>query len=305
MSRILWDQTGERYFETGVDHGVLYPQVSGSYPAGVAWNGLTNVSENPSGADESKFWADNIKYLSLRSAEEFGATIECYTYPDEFAECNGEHSLATGVTVGQQKRKPFGFSYRTKLGNDVDGEDYGYKLHLIYGATAAPTEKSYQTINDSPDIITFSYEVTTVPVVVPGAPKPSAQITIDSTKVSPIKLSKIENALYGSTNGSPRLPLPAEIIAILNEDDISFGVDPTSVTVAVEATSEAVTTSVVPAQSPAPTVSWTSANTAIATVNNGAITGVAAGATTVTASITVDDIEYTAIVDVTVTGGNG
>lgn len=305
MSRILWDQTGERYFETGVDHGVLYPQVSGAYPAGVAWNGLTNVSENPSGADESKFWADNIKYLSLRSAEEFGATIECYTYPDEFAECNGEHSLAAGVTVGQQKRKPFGFSYRTKLGNDVDGEDYGYKLHLIYGATAAPTEKSYQTINDSPDIITFSYEVTTVPVVVPGAPKPSAQITIDSTKVSPIKLSKIENALYGSTNGSPYLPLPAEIIAILNEDDISFGVDPTSVTVAVGATSEAVTTSVVPAQSPAPTVSWTSANTAIATVNNGAITGVAAGATTVTASITVDDVEYTAIVDVTVTGGNG
>ena len=305
MSKIVWDQVGERFFETGVDHGVLYPYDNGSYQAGVAWNGLTNVSENPSGADNNDFWADNLKYVSLRSAEEFGASIECYTYPDEFAECNGERALANGVTIGQQKRKSFGFSYRTKLGNDVDGDDHGYKLHLIYGCTAAPTEKSYQTINDSPDIITFSYEINTIPVAIPGYDKPSAQITIDSTKINHTKLMKIENALYGTENGSPTLPMPADIIAILNAEEIVMSADPSSIEVAVGDTSEAVSITITPTQTPAPTIVWTSADTSIATVSAGAITGVAAGITTVTATVVIDDITYNAVVSVEVTGGQG
>lgn len=222
MSKLVWDKTGERFYETGVKKGVLYPQgTGGTYPKGVAWNGLTAVTESPSGAEATPIYADNIKYLNLISAEEFGATIEAYTYPDEFAQCDGSAEIATGVMIGQQSRKAFGLSYVTTLGNDVDG-NYGYKLHIIYGALAAPSEKGYATINDSPEAITFSWEINTTPVNVTGY-KPTACITIDSTKVDATKLAALEEILYGkdpTTPGGidgvdPRLPLPDEIITLL------------------------------------------------------------------------------------------
>lgn len=215
MAKLLWDQTSERLYETGVNKGVLYPQLSGAYPKGVAWNGLTAVTESPSGAEATPLYADNIKYLNLMSAEEFGATIEAYTYPDEFAECNGEASLVEGVSIGQQVRKAFGMSYQTKVGNDVDGTEHGYKIHLIYGALAAPSEKAYATINDSPEAITFSWEVTTTPVEVTGF-KPTATLVIDSTKVDTDKMTAIETILYGSDSEEARLPLPDEILNIIN-----------------------------------------------------------------------------------------
>lgn len=214
MSKLIWDATGERLYETGVRQGVLYPMEGGVYPKGVAWNGLTAVTESPSGAEATPLYADDIKYLNLISAEEFGATIEAYTYPDEFSECNGEKELAPGITIGQQPRKTFGMSYRTVLGNDVENENYGYKLHLIYGAVAAPSEKAYATINDSPEAITFSWEVTTTPVSVKDA-KPTASLTIDSTKIDPDKLAALEAILYGSDDEDARLPLPDEIAEIM------------------------------------------------------------------------------------------
>ncbi len=214
MSKLVWDKIGERYYETGVSQGVLYPQgEGGTYPNGVAWNGLTAITQSPSGAEVTPLYADNIKYLNLMSAEEFGATIEAYTYPDEFAQCDGSAEIATGVMIGQQNRKVFGLSYKTTLGNDVDGNDYGYKLHLIYGALAAPSEKGYSSINDSPEAITFSWEVTTTPVSVTGF-KPTASITIDSTKVDATKLKALEDILYGTENTDPYLPLPDEIAAL-------------------------------------------------------------------------------------------
>lgn len=217
MSKIVWDKTGERFYETGVKNGVLYIPTGGVYSKGVAWNGLTAVTESPSGAEATPLYADDSKYLNLMSNEEFGATIEAYTYPDEFAECDGSASIATGVMIGQQTRKTFGLSYRTALGNDTVGNDYGYKLHLIYGALAAPSEKGYTTINDSPDAITFSWEVTTTPVSVTGF-KPTASITIDSTKADPTKLAALEKILYGSDDSpatEPRLPLPDEIATLM------------------------------------------------------------------------------------------
>ena len=223
MSRLTWDNTGERYYETGVKQGVLYPiQSDGKYSLGVAWNGLTAVTESPSGAAATALYADDITYLNLISTDEFGATIEAYTYPDEFAECDGSASLADGIMLGQQKRKTFGLCYKTTVGNDVDGNDYGYKLHLIYGCLAAPSEKAYATINDSPEAITFSWEVSTTPVNVAGF-KPTSQITIDSTKIAEdkkAKLTELEDILYGKNgtgdNGETgatvaRLPLPDEI----------------------------------------------------------------------------------------------
>lgn len=215
MSKLAWDLTGQKLFETGVKHGVLYPQNSntGLYPLGIAWNGLTAVTESPSGAEANPIYADDIKYLNLISAEEFGATIEAYTYPDEFAVCDGSAAIATGVMIGQQKRSAFGLCYRTALGNDIDGDAYGYKLHLIYGAIAAPSEKSYATINDSPEAITFSWEVSTTPVAVAGF-KPTASLVIDSTKVSAENLAILEDILYGTVAADPYLPLPDEVAAI-------------------------------------------------------------------------------------------
>ena len=221
MSKLVWDQTGERYYETGVKMGVLYPQsTGGTYPKGVAWNGLTAVTESPSGAEATALYADDIKYLNLISAEEFGATIEAYTYPLEFGACDGSAEIATGVTIGQQKRTAFGLCYRTTIGNDTDGNDHGYKLHIIYGAMASPSEKAYATINDSPEAITFSWEVTTTPVSVSGF-KPTANLTIDSTKVDAEKLAALEAILYGSDTESAkeaRLPLPDEIATLMGTE---------------------------------------------------------------------------------------
>ena len=214
MTKIAWDKTGNRLYETGVDQGVLYLRnSSGLYPLGVPWNGLSSVTESPSGAEANPIYADNIKYLNLRSAEEFGATVEAYTYPDEFAQCDGSAELAPGVSIGQQNRKVFGLSYRTILGNDVDDNDHGYKLHIVYGAQASPSEKGYSSVNDSPEAVTMSWELTTTPVKVTGF-KPTASVVIDSTKVSAAALAALENILYGSANADPRLPLPDEIATI-------------------------------------------------------------------------------------------
>lgn len=221
MAKLVWDQTGDRLYETGVSKGVLYPiQSDGAYSKGVAWNGLSSVTESPSGAEANPIYADDMKYLNLLSAEEFSATIEAYTYPDEFAECDGSADIATGVSIGQQKRKIFGLCYRTVLGNDVDSNDHGYKLHLIYGCMAAPSEKAYNSINDSPEAITFSWEVSTTPVNVTGF-KPTASITIDSTKAKKEKLTALEEILYGKdgsdTSANARLPLPDEIATLMSE----------------------------------------------------------------------------------------
>ena len=215
--KITWDKSGERYYETGVKRGVLYVMDKGAYGNGVAWNGLTAVTESPSGAEASPMYADDIKYLNLYSAEEFAATVEAYTYPDEFAECDGSAEIAPGVTIGQQKRKTFGMCYTTVLGNDTDGNDYGYKIHIIYGANAAPSEKPYATINDSPEAITFSWELSTTPVEVAGH-KPTASLTIDSTKTTPEKMKAIEDILYGTESQEPRLPLPSEIAEVLKSE---------------------------------------------------------------------------------------
>ena len=214
MPRLTWDDLGKRFYETGVKQGVLYPQVGGAYPKGVAWNGLTAVTESPSGAEPTPLYADDIKYLELTSNEEFGCTIEAYTYPDEFKACNGEATLAEGVTIGQQTRVPFGFCYKTVLGNDEKRNDYGYKLHLVYGATASVSEKAFQTINDSPEAITFSWEVTTTPVAVKGF-KPTAILTIDSTTIAADKLTALEDILYGKDEAEARLPLPDEIAELV------------------------------------------------------------------------------------------
>ena len=227
MSKIVWDNAGERYYETGVKNGVLYVQNTSeegvaSYGVGVPWNGLTAVTESPSGAEASPLYADDIKYLNLMSNEELGLTIEAYTYPDEFADCDGSAALAKGVMIGQQKRKSFGLCYRTVIGNDVESNDYGYKLHMVYGCLAAPSEKAYATINDSPEAITFSWEVSTTPVNVAGF-KPTSQITIDSTKANPEKLAALETILYGKNPTSdggadgvdPRLPLPDEVATLM------------------------------------------------------------------------------------------
>ena len=215
MAELKWDNPGERYYETGVKNCILYVQdAEGNYPKGVAWNGITAITESPSGAESEPLYADDTKYLNLISNEEFGATIEAYTYPDEFAECDGTAELAEGIKLGQQPRKQFGLCYLTTLGNDLKKNDYGYKLHLVYGCMAAPSEKGYATINDSPEAITFSWEVSTTPVDVPGF-KPTAHIEIDSTKVKPEDLVKIKTKLWGSASEEPTLPLPDEIKTLI------------------------------------------------------------------------------------------
>ena len=215
MSKIVWDAVGEHIFETGVRNGVLYlKDAQGAYNTGVAWNGLTSVSESPEGAEATDLYADDIKYLTLMSAENFKATIEAYTYPPEFEECDGSASIATGVVIGQQTRKPFGLCYRTSIGNDTDGNEHGYKLHIVYGCQASPSEKQYSTINDSPEAITFSWEVNTTPVNVNGK-KPTATLIIDSTKADKAKLTALEAILYGADSTEPRLPLPDEIATLM------------------------------------------------------------------------------------------
>lgn len=220
MAKLVWDKTGEKIYELGVDRGVLYPQdTTGAYPKGVVWNGLTAVNESPGGAEANDMYADNIKYGSIRSAETYGGTIEAYTYPDEFAVCDGSVEVYDGVTIGQQKRNPFGFSYRTMIGNDTSSEeDDGYKLHLVYNATASPSSKDYATINDSPEAITFSWEFDTTPIPVTGH-KPTATLVIDSTKVEPAKLLELEKLLYGDESTEAKLPLPDEVIAIFAPEE--------------------------------------------------------------------------------------
>lgn len=217
MAAIEWDKTGERLFETGVDHGVLYPwnSTQNKYDSGVAWNGLTGVTASPDGAEPTDLWADNIKYATLRSAETFGMTIEAYTYPDEFGECDGSASPVSGVYIGQQSRKAFGFSYRTKVGSDSDTEASKYKIHVVYNCTASPSERSYETINDSPDAITFSWEVTTTPVNVTGY-KATSEITIDVWKLTSAQKTALENKLYGTVSGEPTLPEPDALLALIS-----------------------------------------------------------------------------------------
>jgi hypothetical protein len=221
--KLKWDQTGERLYETGVDRAVLYLIGSdGTYDKGVAWNGITAITESPSGADANPLYADNIKYLNLIAAEDFGGTIQAYMYPDEWASCDGSEEVAPGVTIGQQKRKTFGLSHRTKIGNDVDGQDYGYKIHLIYGALASPSERGYQTINNSPEAMTLSWTFTTTPVEVPGF-KPTAILTIDSTKTDADKMAALETILYGSDEAEARLPFPSEVMEIMKKTTEAVG----------------------------------------------------------------------------------
>ena len=215
MARLIWDEVGQRFFETGVKNGVLYVQDNdGSYKNGVVWNGLTAVTESPSGAEETPLYADDVKYLTLRSAEEFGATIEAYTYPEEFEQCDGSAAIAAGVTIGQQARRAFGLCYRTSVGNDIQGQNFSYKLHLIYGCTVAPSEKSYSTINDNPEAITFSWELSTVPVPVEGF-SPTASLVIDASKVDEGKMALLEDALFGDEQNEAKLLLPNEIMEML------------------------------------------------------------------------------------------
>ena len=217
MSRVVWDKIGEKEYETGVDRGMLYPQADGgTYPMGVAWNGISAVSESPSGAEASPVWADNQKYLNLIGVEEYAGSIEAYMSPPEFDECDGSLEIAPGVYAGQQNRRAFGLAYRTLLGNDTKQNSYGYKLHLVYGCTAAPTSKDYSTVNDSPEPIALSWEFSTIPVNVPGG-KPTACLTINSTKTTPEKLKALEDILYGTEDADPRLPLPAEVISIMGK----------------------------------------------------------------------------------------
>jgi len=299
--KLVWDATGEHFYETGVKMGVLYPlKVEGSdvpYSKGVVWNGLTAVTESPSGADANDIYADDMKYLELRATETFGATIEAYTYPDEFAECDGSATVA-GVTIGQQARKPFGFCYRTILGNDTDRDDFGYKIHLIYNATASPSERSYQTVNDSPEAITFSWEMTTTPVAVTGYKNTSCLI-IDSTKVDALNLAALEAVLYGQGATDARLPLPDEVISILGgttEYDITLNRSNATI---VKDSTLTLTATVNPAGT---SVTWASSDSTKASVTQGGVvTGVAAGSATITASISDGTNTYSDTCAVTVT----
>ena len=217
---LVWDETGKKLFETGVSNVALYPQdTTGVYGTGVAWNGVTNISESPSGAEATTLWANNGKYLNLYSVEEYASSIEAYTYPDEFAECDGSAEIAKGVSIGQQTRKSFGLAYKTLIGSDTDGNDHGYKLHLVYGCKAAPSERSHATVNDSPEALSFSWEISTTPVSVTGH-KPTASVEIDSTKVDPAKLAAFEKILFGSDAANARLPLPDEVAELFTDSGV-------------------------------------------------------------------------------------
>lgn len=293
--RLEWDKTGSRLYETGVDRGVVYPAVNGAYPKGEAWNGLTGVTESPSGAEANPIYADNIKYVELRSAEEFGATVEALMYPDSFAECDGSALVADGVSIGQQIRKPFGFSYRSIVGNDEAFNDYGYKLHLIWNATVSPSEKAYQTVNDSPETATFSWEMTTTPLAVTGH-KPTAHMVIDSTKADPTALEALEDILYGTDNEEAMLPLPNDVIAMFAGSSYEITLNRANITI-VEGKTYALRASTTPKGE---TVTWTSSDDTKATVNNGTVTAVAAGSATITASFVKNGVTYSDICKVTI-----
>lgn len=285
MSRLVWDTTGERYYETGVDRGVLYPYVDGEFKNGVAWNGLTAVNESPSGAEPSPLYADNIKYLNLMSAEEYAYSIEAYYSPEEFDECDGTAEVADGVTIGQQTRKLFGFAYRTKIGNDTAGTAYGYKLHLVYNSLASPSERGHSTVNDSPEAATLSWSCSTTPVNVAGF-QPTATITIDSTKTPAAKMTAIEDILYGTAAAAPRLPFPDEVIDIIGAAGTTPGVTvvPSAVTIGVGESFQLSGLTVPRGKE----IVWTSSDEEKATVSGGVVTGVAAGSATITATATFD-----------------
>lgn len=300
MSRLIWDNAGERLYETGVKRGVLYPtNADGTYGTGVVWNGLSSVSESPSGAEANPIYADDQKYLELRSAEEFGATVEAYTYPDEFAVCDGSAEVASGVMIGQQTRKRFGFCYRSIIGNDTETDAYGYKLHLIYNAMASPSERQYQTVNDSPEAITFSWEMTTTPIAVGDNYKPTSSLTIDSSKCDKTKLEQLEDILYGTANADARLPLPAEVIEIMGGDttvEITLNRANLKLTVGNGYTLKATT---VPAEQEV-TFSVDDDTKATVDASTGRVTAVAEGTAIVTASMTVNSVTYTDKCTVTV-----
>lgn len=309
MTALTWDDTSKRQYEMGTDHGVLYPMTDGGvYENGVVWNGLTSVSESPEGAEANDMYADNIKYASLRSAETFGATIEAYTFPDEFIPCDGGYvdESAPGVNFGQQNRAKFGFSYRTQIGNDVSSEA-GYKLHLVYGATASPSEKSYETINDSPEAITLSWEISADPVSVEGHPelKPVATITIDSTKVDPTKLAALEKKLYGDESNEPTLPLPGEIYTMMTVIDptvhvTSVTVEPDSLSL-TEGDSQQITVTVNPPNATDKTYTISSSDPGKVTVHGTTIAGVVPTTSPVTVTVHTNDGGFTDTVSVTVT----
>lgn len=290
MAKLVWDQISEKLYETGVEKGVLYPQSSGgTYPAGYAWNGLSKVSESPSGAEATAIYANNKKYLNMISAEEFGGTIEAYTYPDAFMECDGSKQAASGLYFGQQSRKAFGLCYKTILGNDTDGNDYGYKLHIIYNAIASPSSKEYSTVNDSPEAMTLSWEFKTTAIDVEGF-KPVCCITIDSTKADADKLATLEGILYGTTNTDARLPLPAEVVSILGGSATPSVLLNTHGTTVTAGDTVTLTATTVPASQ---TVTWSTSNGDKATVADGVVTGEAEGQAIITAAITVDGVTYT------------
>ena len=304
MPKLVWDNIGERFYETGVDHCVLFVQnANGTYKTGVPWNGITTVTESPSGADANPIYADNIKYVELRSAEEIGGTIEAYTYPDEFAPCDGSVSPANGVYLGQQKRNPFGLAYRTRIGNDTEYDDHGYKIHIVYNATVSPSERSYQTVNDSPEAISFSWEYTTVKVAVEGY-RPVSLITIDSTKADATKLAQLETLLFGGEGESAtsQLPTPAEVLALFGAGAVSVRLNKSILELA-DGDTETLEATTTPDSA---TVTWSSGNTAVATVTSGGVvTAVDPGMASIMASITESGVTARAICTVIVSDTQG
>ena len=300
--KVKWDEVGKRLYEIGVDHGMLYLQKGdGTYDNGVAWSGLSQVSQNPEGADVNDIWADNMKYLSLRAAETFGATIECYSYPDEFKACNGEAEIAPGVTIGQQTRKAFGFSYRSQIGNDTEFQDHGFKIHIIYNATASPSEKSYGTINDSTDVDAMSFEVDTTSIPVAGF-KPTSCLEVDSTKVSEAQMNTLLDLLYGTDNTDPTLPSPEEVLAIFGGTVVpSIELNSHYLPLTVGGTSKLVAT----VKNSTETADFDSSSDSVATVAaDGTVEAIGAGSAIITAAITVDGVTYNDTCTVVVTAAN-
>ncbi len=304
MSKLSWDGIGEKKYELGVDHGVLYPQVGSAYPKGVAWNGLTTVTESPEGAEPNDVYADNIKYASIRSAETWKGTIEAFTYPDEFMPCDGTQEIATGVFIGQQARQPFGFCYRNDEGDDIAGNEDGHKIHIIYGCTASPSEQTHETINDSPEPQSFSWEIDSTPVPVTGK-KPTATVVIDTSKCTAAALTALEAALYGTETTDPYLPLPDEIMEIVEAAAVTVTIEDPVSTEVVNGTSLQLTG----AASDGSTLTWTSSNESVATVDTTGLVSAdatATGAVTITAtsgdaSDSVDLTVIAAAVTVTIT----